>query len=185
MGKRFGDFRIRGRSYRLGHLAPLLLSATTDAFPRERVKLLVTFASHCWSEGLRKGVHTPDLAFTDEAGRRRAFSAARHADTFALAEAFSGAWSLEARRTPRRNFLVVVPVPGGDLHAFASLATSRQRKADVHCLVQTAYRPASPARHLGPPCRLSDAVDAALGHGGTDHPYAWLGELADEHALIG
>lgn len=183
MGKRFGDVRVRGRRYGLAHLAPLLLAGTTDAFPQERIGLLVTFASHCWSVAFDRDAHTPDLAFTDEAGRRRAFCASRHADSFALRDAFAEAWSLDLEGTGRRNFRIRVPGTDG-LHAFARLSPSRQRRADVHCLVQTAYRPTVPVTDAGPATRMADAVNAALGVGRQGRPMRpadqriWPGALA-------
>ncbi len=196
MAKGFREFRIQGRTYRLSHLRPLILSGRTRAFPQERVKVIVTFNSHCWSESLDRAVHTPDLAFADELRRRRAFSAERHADSLTLPGLFETAWGRTVSCTSRKNHVMVVGEGDDALSVFLTLMPSRQRRADVHCLVQSAYRRASLPRHLGPTTSFPDAVDAALGAGlwsptagsrreARASRYGHLDDIADDHALFG
>ncbi len=201
MGKGFREFRIQGRTHRVSHLRPMTLSRTTEAFPHERVKVLVTFSSHCWSVAYDRDAHTPDLAFNDEEGRKRAFSAVRHADSMALPDLLADAWGRTVRHTARRNHVMVAGGDDGEgaLNVFLGLKPSRQRRADVHCLVQSAYRRVSTPARTGPETPFGEAVDLALGAGLLGHDGTGKGsrrlptprrfdrllDLADDYALIG
>ena len=159
----FRDFTIRGRRHTLSHLRPMTVSGCTDGSQDDRIRVLVTFSSHCWSDKFDMGVHTPDLTFKDELGRKRGFDHTRYEASLKLPQLMEDIWSRRICWTDRKNYVWTVFENGlEDYSVFFTMMASGKRRANVHCLVQSAYFRANLPRGVVDSFRFCDAVDHVL-----------------------
>jgi hypothetical protein len=147
----------------------MIISGKTAASPDARTRVLVTFNSHCFSEDYDPRRHTPDLLFRDELGRKRAFVARRYDASLRMRELFEDAWDVRIGWTERKNYVLTLDDGDEPYSVFFTLMASNSRRADVHCLVQSAYFKANLAKHeVVRRFTLADAVDVILERSGHD-----------------